>query len=321
MVVRKMQKKFQQSLNHKSQTQTIMNKIQEDTLNMYEATDSVLQSHAAIWTPNVPFNTAVGLFKAKVDAIEDLRDQQEEDTTGVAEDKSNKRQSLEDQTFLIGSIITAYASTTGNRELLQKVNFGRSELSKARDNELPGMSEQVHQAAVDNAVAILPYGVTALMTTALGAAITDFVNYISKPRAAQSEVTAATEQLPAQFEAATTLLEERIDTGMELFRAANPDFYAQYHNARIIVNSPTQKRALNAHFVDDTTGLPVPHVKVNVDGIIERRSSSFGNIRVQNLGEGGHSLTGIIPGFVQANENFNIISGETTSIEIRLVRV
>lgn len=287
---------------------------------MYEATDSVLQTHNAIWTGNVPFSAAVTQLETNIDTIENLRDQQDADITGVAQDKRNKRQTLEDNTFTVGSIIAFYASTINNRELLEKVNFKRSKLSAARDNELPGMSEQVHQEAVANAAPLVAFKLNAAMTTALRTAIDDFVNYISKPRAAQSEVAAATEQLPPVFDSTTALLEERIDGGMELYRTPNPDFYAQYHNARIIVNSPTLKRALDVHFVDDITSTPIAHVKVNVDGSIQRRSSALGNMRVQSLSEGGHSLTGSIPGYANVMQNFNVISGETTKIEVRLVR-
>ncbi|MFI5217888.1 MAG: hypothetical protein ACHQNT_00255 [Bacteroidia bacterium] len=297
-----------------------MNKTQEDILNMYQATDDVLQTHNAVWTANVPFTAAVNTFETNIDAIADLRDIQDADKTGVAEDKQNKRQSLEEQTFAAAKIIGFYASQVNNRELLQIVNFTRTELTKARDNELSGMAVQVHEAAVANAVAVLPFGLTGPMTTALGTAITDYAAYIGKPRAAVSETSAATEQLRPLFDQTTTLLEEQIDGGMELFRITNPDFYTQYFNARVIVNSPTQKRALQAKFVDQTTGKPVAHIKIKVDGSINRRSSGLGNSFVQNLTEGAHSLTTNLPGYQPAMQNFNVISGETTKLTIAMLK-
>jgi hypothetical protein len=297
-----------------------MKKNQEDTLNMLEATNSVLQTHNAVWTGNVPFSAAVTQFEAGIDAIENLRDQQDTDISGIAQDKENKRRALEEQTFTAGKILAFYASTVNNRELREKVNFTKSALINARDNELPGMSQQVHQEAVANAAAVLPFGLTAAMTTALGTALDDFVDYISKPRAAESETSAATEQLPVAFEATTTLLEEQLDAGMELYRVSDPDFYAQYHNARIIVNSPTLKRALEVHFRDSVTLAPVNHVNVIVDGTISRRSSQNGNIRVQSLSEGEHALSASLPGYATAGQHFNVITGETTKITIDLVR-
>ncbi len=298
-----------------------MTKDQEDTLNMYEAVDEVLQTFNAVWVGNVPFAAAVGEFEGNINDIEDLRDQQEEDTKGVTQDKQNKRQALEDQTFTIGSIIVFFASNTNNRKLLEKVNFTRTDLKEARDNELPGMSEQVHQEAVTNAVALLPYGVTPLLITALGNAIAAFVDYISKPRAALIETSAATEQLPPVFVDTDKVLTEKLDGGMELYRVSNNNFYTQYFNARIIVNSPTQKRALQAQFVDDVTIEAIARVNVTVNDTIKRRSSQLGNIRVQSLLEGAHTLKATLPGYVDVNQNFNVISGETTKLEVRMVKV
>jgi hypothetical protein len=297
-----------------------MNKVQEDTLNMYETVSDVLHTHDAVWNTNVPFTDAVTALDDNIDTIGNLRDQQDEDTTGVTEDKGEKRKTLEDQTFAIGSAIVFYASVNNNRELKKKVDFPRSTLERARDNELPGMSSQVHQEAVAHAADILPFGITAGMITNLGTALADYVDYISKPRAAKSETSAATEQLPQAFTDTDKVLEERLDKGMELYKTTNADFYLQYFNARVIVNSPTQKRALEVQFQDGATGNPLEHVKVLVDGSINRRSSEKGNIRVQSLSEGGHSLTASLPGFVTHPENFNVISGETTRIVIRMVR-
>jgi len=299
-----------------------MTKDQEDILNMYQSTDDVLQKpeHAPIWAANVPFDAAVTELEGNIDKIEEQRDIQGEDTTGVTDDKQNKRKALEDQTYTVGSIIVFYASTVKNRKLLEKVNFTRTELKEARDNELPGMSEQVHQEAVANAAAVLPYGLTGAMTTDLDTAKNDFVDFISKPRAAKVETSAATEQLPKLYTDTDTLLEERIDKGMELYRLSNSDFYTAYFNARIIVNSPTLKRALEIHF-EDENGSALEHVKVLVNGSINRRSSSLGNIRVQDLAEGAHSFTASLPGYNPVSQNFNVIAGETTKLQVAMVRV
>lgn len=296
-----------------------MKKEQEDTLNMYQSTFDILVANAATYAANLPFTTAVGNLDTAIEAIGDLRDQQEEDTKGVTEDKQNNRQTLEEETYTIASVIIFYASGINNRTLLQKVNFTRSELSRARDNELPGMSEQVHQAAVANAAAILPFGVTATMITDLNTSLQTYVDSISKPRAAISDNSAATEQLPQLFADTTKLLEESLDKGMELYRVSASAFYAAYFNARIIVNSPTHKRALEVVFIDSLTEKIITHVKVRV-GSINRRSSKLGRIFIQNLTEGAHTLKAFLPGYKNAEQDFNIISGETTKLTVIMDR-
>jgi hypothetical protein len=298
-----------------------MNKEQEDKLNMYQAADSVLQTNSAVWITNVPFSAAVTALEDGIDEIENKRDQQELNITGITEDKSNRRQKLEDDTYTMGNIIVFYASTSNNRELLKQVKFGRSELSKARDNELPGMADQVQAAAAANALALAPFGITPAMITTHQATIDDFVLYISKPRAALANTSAATEEIPSVFKDIDKILEEQLDMGMELYHVSDNDFYTTYFNSRIIVNSPTKTRALEVHVKDSISGKPIEHVKVNIDGTIHRRSSTLGNIRVQDLTEGTHHLEAIIDGHAIINIDFIVINGETTKLELSMVKI
>jgi hypothetical protein len=137
-----------------------MNKEQEDNLNMQQTVSGVLHSNNGVWTANTPFSDAVDELDDGIDAISEQRDIQMQDNTGVAQDKELLREDLEDRTYTIGKVIAFYASTVKNRKLFKKVNYTRSELRNARDNELPTLAQKVHEEAVSNDVAILPYGVT-----------------------------------------------------------------------------------------------------------------------------------------------------------------
>jgi hypothetical protein len=298
-----------------------MDKEQEDKLNMYQASDGVLQTHNAVWSGNTGFAGVVTTMEGRLDDIEDLRDQQEEDYTGVTEDKQEARIDLEKNTYTVGSLIAIYASVNNKRKLFKKVNYGKSELSKARDTELPGMSAQVYEEAVANAIPCLAFGLTAGMITTLQTSMSTYVTNISKPREAISDTSAATEQMPPVFADVDKILAEQIDKGMELYRESEPDFYTEYFNARIIVNSPTLTRALQVKFLleaivgNSTT--PIQRMKVVIDGNIHRRSTKLGNIYVQNLVEGAHTLEAVLPGYDKATVNFNVINGETTKLTVK----
>lgn len=296
-----------------------MTKDQEDKLNMYETVDGVLQGNDTVWTGNSEFSDAVDDLEDDIEKIGDLAQQQMEDITGITEDKHEARIALEEQIIAVASIIVFWASRGGGRGIVNKVNFGRSELSKARDNEITGMAEQVHEVAADNAAVLVPFGLTPAMITALADAITEYNKHISKPREALTETSAATEQLPPVFRDTDKILEEQLDKGMELFKVSEPDFYTQYFNARIIVNSPTQKRALEVTFTDMVTNAPLFHVSVVIDDTIKRRSSKKGNIRVQNLAEGSHTLEADLPGYEHIKVIFNVIAGETTKLVVKMI--
>jgi hypothetical protein len=159
------------------------------------------------------------------------------------------------------------------------------------------------------------------MTTDLGTAKDDYVTSINKPREALTESSAATEKLVPIYDDQHELLTERIDNGMELYRESANAFYTQYFNARIIVNSPVTKIALTVHFEEEAGGAAIKHVSVLVDGSITRRSSTLGNIIVQNLAEGAHTITATLPGYLPASVPFNVIAGETTKLVIKMEKV
>ncbi|GDX53162.1 hypothetical protein LBMAG27_22090 [Bacteroidota bacterium] len=298
-----------------------MLKEQEDTNNMYGTVEQVLDDNTTIYTANVPFKTAVAAFKTNNAKIETLREQQETDNKGITQDKKEKRDKLETESIKIGSVVSFFAAQTGNNGLRQKVNFNKSELARARDNEVTGMAEQVYNAANDNAAALVAYGITAGMITDYRDLIDAYSALVSAPRTARTETSAATKQLPPLFDANNLLLTEQLDMGMELYSTSDPGFFNSYQGARVIVNSPTRKRALQLTALDSVTNLPVEHVLVTVDSnAITRHTSIAGRIYVQNLTEGTHNLRAQLVGYTLYETPFNVISGETTEVEVKLVK-
>ncbi len=298
-----------------------MLKEQEDTNNMYGTVEQVLDDNTTVYAANVPFKTAVTEFKANNAKIETLREQQETDNKGITQDKKEKRDKLEAESIKIGSVVSFFAAQTGNNGLRQKVNFNKSELARARDNEVTGMAEQVYTAANENAAALIAYGITALMISNYRDLIDAYSALVSAPRTARTETSAATRQLPPLFDANNLLLTEQLDMGMELYSTSDPDFYNSYQGARVIVNSPTRKRAFQLTVQDSVTNAPIEHVKVIVDSNANTRHSSVaGRIWVQNLTEGEHHFFATIPGYVPYNATFNVISGETTVVVAKMVK-
>jgi hypothetical protein len=297
-----------------------MNKRQNAAFKMYGATLGVLQSNNGIWNLNAPFSAAVAALETLIGTIDTCHGKQMEDRKGIADDKKAKRKALNESAFAINKIIVFYASTTDNAELLEKVNFTRSSFNRARDNAMVGICEQVHQAAADKALALLPFGVTATMITDLEDFIADFVSCIFNPQAGRMEVKEATAELKQAFAGTKKLVEEQLDAGMELYSISNADFYTKYFNARKIVKDATRKRALQAFFADAENGDALARVKVRTGKNIQRVSSAKGNMYVQNLEEGSHQLTATLDGYEIAETRFNVIIGETTKLVIKMKR-
>jgi hypothetical protein len=295
-----------------------MNKDQLDVLRMYQTTYKVLQTNNAIWISIVPFVNSVNALKTLIDELSDLLARQQQDVSGIAADKKHKRKWLEKLSYQIETIIVFYATTTDNKKLLAKVNFNRSDYTLARDNSLIGICSQILNAAIANAAALLPFGLTAGLINSLQTSIDEFNVCMDKPKSARSDAAEATKKIPLKFRRARKLLNEQLDTGMELYRDQNGSFYSKYFKARIIVNTPRLKRALKATFVSASNQLPLAKLKLKIDGKLNKLSSPKGTVYVQHLDEGKHFIEAIMEDGSVRRTDFNIIKGETTTLVVNI---
>lgn len=297
-----------------------MNKAQNDLFKMFEASYGKLTGNNTVYAGNVPFEDAVDLLGDNIKAIRELNGIQTEDVTGITDDKKNRRRQLEKLTYDTSVIIIFYASVTDNSGLRIRAGFTRTDLRKAKDNALSGISQQVHQAAADNAAALAPYGLTGAMINDLEDAIGEFSNYMDKPQAARSDIKEATKELPKLFKSTNELLDERLDKGMELYRESHNDFYRQYFISRKVIKSPAQKRALHAKFIDSKTRKPLAGVSIVIDDKLKKLSWKKGTTAIQNLYEGSHVMKASLPRYQNIIVNFNVITGETTRLVIEMVK-
>lgn len=213
---------------------------------MYGTVEQVLDDNTTIYTANVPFKTAVAAFKTNNAKIETLREQQETDNKGITQDKKEKRDKLETESIKIGSVVSFFAAQTGKQRAAAKVNFNKSELARARDNEVTGMAEQVYNAANDNAAALVAYGITAGMITDYRDLIDAYSALVSAPRTARTETSAATKQLPPLFDANNLLLTEQLDMGMELYSTSDPGFLTRTRARALLSTVPPASAHCNS---------------------------------------------------------------------------
>jgi len=298
-----------------------MNKTQNDLLKMFGVTLDVCSKQQAVWITNIPFKNAVQELADNITAINNLRTTQETDNSGITGDKKSKRRVLEEQAITVSGIVTFYATSADDNELLIKGRFGKSMLSKARDNELVGMCEQLHQAAADNAAVLLPYGLTGIMITEFADLINEFTRRISSRKEAKTGIAEATKQITLYLKRTRHLLRNRLDKGIEIYKSTAPKFYPAYHKARRIVKSVVQRRALKAQFIDEQSTIALKGVVIIIGSRMRKKSGNTGSIYVQSLKQGKHSLKAVFSGYENVSHNFNIISGKTTKLEIRMEKV
>ncbi len=121
-------------------------------------------------------------------------------------------------------------------QLRQEVDYSESDLIRSSDSDLEARCTLIKEKAAAHAAALVTYGVTAGMLTALGTALTDYHSVISGPRSAEAVKKQQTAEIELLFKSTDHILKGQLDQLIVLFESTSPEFYGEYKNARIIVD-------------------------------------------------------------------------------------
>jgi len=310
-----------------------MNINQEDKFSMYYVVKNTCEKYQTTWTTNAVFAATYNLWVAKIPLIEQNRDAQTLETTGITTDKTAKRNSMTEKTLFMINRLQSYANVVNNPELLESIKYSASDLKKSRDTDVIGICNTVVAKANANAAAIATYGVTAAMITELQAAITAYSATLAKPKAAKSQTKTATENLSKLFKEADELLVKRLDLDIELFKTSKPDFYSQYKTARIIIptgggatsvlgsvnlaGSGEPLKGVSFTFVAETNGMMKTAAATETTKPIVKKSADKGKFRA-TLPESTYKVIVEKIGYKKQEVTITVVNGETTNLNIEL---
>jgi hypothetical protein len=310
-----------------------MNSMQENKLMMYYTFKSVNERFQPTWTTNAVYAASYNLWAAKLILIEQNRDAQTVETSGITTDKKNKKNLMIDKAAFIQNRLQSYANVTGNVELLESVSYSPSKMKMARDTDIVGICNAILSRANANAVAIVAYGVTAPMITELQTAIAAYTAVLAKPTSAKSQTKNATENLNALIKEADNILTKRLDLDIELFKVTKPDFYSQFKTSRIIIpKGASSGLAVMGSVLMAGTGEPVKGVVFSFtpeNGVMQKsasapaeivikKSTEKGNFRITNMAEGTYIVTIKKLGFKDQQVTIIVVKGETTTLRVEM---
>lgn len=217
-----------------------MNKQHENKLVTMKALLSYLKLNKSIWQSSVPLAAAVTELENLIGLIETIRKSTEMDQSGLVVEKRTLRTSLVNKTFEVTSQLYAMACKTKDQVLQAKVDFSKSELEGQRDGELASTSKTVVDLARSFLDALISYDVTAPELDILDSLIARYENSLPTPRLSVSERKANNEKMKGLFRSSKEILNDQIKRLMTRYQEPNPDFYAGYLNASMVVDYGTR---------------------------------------------------------------------------------
>ena len=135
-----------------------MTVIQQNKLNMYTAVQAVIISHETEWESLTAFANGVEEFGELIGNIQTLA-QTQTSRSGVAADKAYTLRVLGDAAYEVAAATRACAITSGNKELVGRVDVSRTAVTKGRDPEILALCQDIQAVASHYAASLADYGV------------------------------------------------------------------------------------------------------------------------------------------------------------------
>ena len=301
-----------------------MTDVQENHLSMFRTLLAIRALFSAVIAAMADVDADFADLETEVNAIKLLLPKQQLQTKGVARDKADVVEDLAEAATVVAGAVMAFASKAHNNTLFEEVKYSQSKLEHLRDELLPDTCRIIHDRANSNLAALAGRGITPLVLTDFMGLITELEGMTTAPRTATTQKSTATTDMSVHFAQANKIIKERLDGGMKIFIATEPDLYITYRNGRKIVDAGHRKKKdtetgiLVYHVTDASNGNPLGETVVNVD---ERAGTTDeeGNGKIKGLTPGNKNVHFLKPGYSAQDAPALIEKGKVTTVNIQLI--
>lgn len=213
-----------------------MKTTDHNRLNMVTATSGVIEKYNTVWKDHEAFAEGVDALTETEGAIK-YQILIAEGNPGARDLKDLTLQALSKSVNEVIGATLSYAKKNADPELAAKVNYSPTDVIAGKASEVVTRCTKIYNAANDVADDLVKYGITAGKLSALNKKIDAFDKVKVLPRQSQVEKSAATQLLTQLVSEAVRILRDDLDGLMVQFQDANPNFYAEYFAARVIVDN------------------------------------------------------------------------------------
>jgi hypothetical protein len=220
-----------------------MNDNQNAKLNMFQAVSDTCHENEKIYA-NTPI--CVDVVSELDQAISDIRKVEQEQMTtkvqGVSQEKNNWEDKLVTLSIKTANVLYVYAFSTNQPILLAKVHVNKSTFFRLENNEELSLAKTLLQEARDLGSTLDAYGMPRELPEQLEEAIIKYGEWIERPRDTIAEHKTHTTTLKRFFAATDSILYDKLDKLMRLFKEDYPDFYNNYRTVRNIINTSVRHK-------------------------------------------------------------------------------
>jgi 5-carboxymethyl-2-hydroxymuconate isomerase len=203
---------------------------------MHSITADFMDKNKTIYANVKAMNDTVAELKANNAIIAGKRDVQETVTDGQAEAARQARQDLEERILEIADQLYALAAKNNDTVLEAQSHWTLSLLDGLDPGKLEQTGKDIFALATANVAALADYNVMPAEVTALDTSRANFSQVKTALPTATAQQAGQTKTLPQAIRDNQTLLRKQLDRQMTKFKKTQPEFYAGYHAARLIIS-------------------------------------------------------------------------------------
>jgi hypothetical protein len=305
-----------------------MTTIQESKLNMYLAVRNFIIPNDAIAKSIPYFSVKYAPFETSIKEIQGIAEMQKEAITGIAKEKRKLKDSLIKISADYSKMLAAIAKFAKDDNLMDKVRFRISELSRMTDVALKDYSQIIYAKVDANIAKLSEYEITADTQKVYKELINAYDASLSGPRTGIAEKSQTTKKLAALFNTADAALLE-LDFAIEAGQPKQPDFYNRYKAVRKIVDAGSGRLALKATAIDLVSGDPVKGVlftfypegtNMAVPGSAEiaKKTAGKGIFHIKSMEAGTYKVVVSKPGYKEKEAVVSIADGERSDLIVEI---
>lgn len=243
-----------------------MTAYQHSKFRMYHTVSGFLTEHKAVWSGIPGYVAIVEEFSQLLNTISNLTGEKLRNITGVTLNTASLKKELCHQALVVSGTLVAIASREKKFEMLESMNFTRSQLEDQPAEMLPGICRLIYTTATGYKAALTAFNITDVALEEFEQMITKYEQHCTAPRKAIIVRKTLGETLKELFAETDQLLKHQLDKVTVFFKKENDSFYHEYRNNRIIVNQGSRSTKVSGKITNSTTGEPLKNVSVTAEG-------------------------------------------------------
>jgi hypothetical protein len=222
----------------------VMNAKQINKSRMFGATILVLDNNLALFEAMPELAAAHQQLKEKMTLIDQHRQIQEVNNTGLTKNKRLLREELTTLILRFSAALAASAATKNDVVLITKVNYTLSDLKKSSDRILCDIAVMINGLAAPATADLQKYFVGPDELAKFDRLTNDFKSAIPLKRVATNVSKVSTGNINDIYHEIDSLLKNKVDLLIKPFRFTQPDFFNAYKNGRTLVNYSGRGKAV-----------------------------------------------------------------------------